>query len=284
MPRNKSLFFICILLLSFSCFSCKRKIKEITIIPDALKNHLQRAHLFGNIKNIETNTYYYSDKDSTFIFLNKSIQYYSSDCYLTQVSLFNKNNDTVSKKTVFYLPNAQENYWIEFNYMDYSIIKDTFIYDKYGFKSEEQMWLNDTLLYKIQYKTDAIGSIIEMKRLLPEYALTNKIYYNEHGLAARIDEYDPQNNLYKFITLEYDNYGDEVNRRAYKNTNDIIEYTYTQYDAQGALKKIIFEDRLHNMREDRLYTRHDATKNWLEEIVLQGNDTLRKRVREIRYY
>ena len=284
MQKNKPLFFLFIILFSLCCFSCKRKIKEITIIPDALKNHLQRAHLFGNVFSIETNTYFYSDEDSTYIFYTKSIQHYSSDGYLTQVIFFNQNNDTVSKKTIYYLPNAQENYWKEFNYKDYSLTTDTFIYDRNGFKSEEQIWLNDTLLYKIQYKTDAIGSIIEMKRLLPEYQLTNKIYYNEHGLAARIEEYDPQNKLYKFITIEYDNYGDEVNRRAYKNANEIIEYTYTQYNNEGILQKIIFEDRLHNLREDKIYTQHDKMKNWLEEITMQGKDTVRKRVRGIKYY
>ena len=288
MPRNKFLFLFFLILFSLTVvsilYSCKRKKTEIEIIPDALKNHLQRARLFGNIHTLETDTYYYTDKDSLYIFLNKTIQLYSSDGYLTHVIVLDRNLDTISKKIVHYLPSAQENYWEEFNYKDHSLSKDTFLYDKAGFKKEEQVWLNDSLLYKIQYKTDGIGSIIEMKRLLPNYQLTNKIYYNEHGLVERIEEYDPHNKLYKFFTLEYDNYGDEVNRRAYKNANDIIEYTYTQYSSEGLLQKVIFEDRLHNMREDRIYTQHDAKGNWLKEIVLQGEDTLRKRERRIGYY
>jgi hypothetical protein len=123
-----------------------------------------------------------------------------------------------------------------------------------------------------------------MKRFLPEYHLTNKIYYNDHGLMERMEEYDPQNTLYKYITIEYDNYGDEVNRRAYKSSNEMIEYTYSQYDNEGLLQKVIFEDRLHNMREDRIYAQHDKTKNWLQEITMQGADTVRKRVRSIEYY
>ena len=110
------------------------------------------------------------------------------------------------------------------------------------------------------------------------------MYYNEHGLVERIEEYDPSGKMYKFFTIEYDNYGDEVNRRAYKNANDIIEYTYTQYDNEGLLQKVIFEDRLHHMREDRIYARHDAKGNWVEEIVLQGEDTVRKRIKRIGYY
>jgi hypothetical protein len=285
MLKNNATFLILILLIivSFS-FSCKRKTIEIVITPEALKNHLQRARYFGNVKKVETDTYYYSNRDSNYFLSNKNIQLYSSDGYLTQVILLDKNNDTVSKRILYYLPNANENYWLEYNYRDFNVTKDTFVYDKNGFKSEEHFWLNDSLLYKIHYKTDAIGGIIEMKRLLPEYMLTNKVYYNDYGLLERIEEYDPDNKLYKFVTIEYDNYGDEVNRRAYKNNNEIIEYTYTQYNNDGLIQKIIFEDRLHNMREDRIYTQHDKTKNWLEEITMQGKDTVRKRIREIRYY
>jgi hypothetical protein len=287
MQRNKyPLLFLILLLFAIISisYSCKRKTTEIVIVPDALKNHLQHARLLGNIQSIETDTYYYSDKDSFYIFLNKAMLFYSSDGYLIQAIVLDKNNDTISKQTVHYLPNAKENYWEEYNYIEHSLIKDTFLYNNYGFINERRVLLNDSLLHKTQFKTDGIGSIIEKKRLLPNYHLTNVMYYNEHGLVERIEEYDPHNKMYKFFTIEYDNYGDEVNRRAYRSTNQMIEYTYTQYNDKGMLQKVIFEDRLHNMREDRMYIRHDATGNWLEEIVLQGSDTLRKRVRSIEYY
>jgi len=286
MQKNKYrlLSFIILFLLIFFLIFCKRKATEIVIVPDALKNHLQRTRLFGNVHHIETDAYYYSETDSNFFFLNKIIQYYNSDGFLTQAIVFDNNNDTISKKTVYYLPNAREDFWEEFNYKEFNLTKDTVLYDKNGFINERHISLNDSLLYKIQFKTDGIGSIIEMKRLLSDYHLTNKIYYNAYGLVERIEEYDPNNKLYKFFIIEYDNYGDEINRRAFKNSEQIIEYTYTQYNNNGVLQKVIFEDRLHNLREDRIYTQHDAMKNWLEEIVLQGDDTLRKRMRTIEYY
>jgi len=286
MQRNKYLLLLILFLLIIASIShsCKRKTTEIVIIPDALKNHLQHARLLGNIHTIETDTYYYSDKDSLYIFLNKAILLYSSDGYLIQAIVLDKNSDTISKQIVHYLPNAKEDYWEEYNYSAHVLTKDTFLYNKYGFVDERQVFANDSLLHKTQFKTDAIGSIIEKKRLLPNYHLTNIMYYNEHGLVAHVEEYDPDNKLYKFFTIEYDNYGDEVNRRAYKSNNQMIEYTYTQYNDRGMLQKVIFEDRLHNMREDRIYTQHDTTGNWLKEIVLQGSDTLRKRERKILYY
>jgi len=285
MQRDKYLFlFISVLIIFLFSLSCKRKTTEIIIIPDALKNHLQSARFFGNVKNVETYTYYYSTQDSLYIFYGKTIQSYNSVGYLTQVVELDKNNDTVSKRACYFLPNGNENYWVEYNYKNISTTKDTLIYDKNGFKSEEYFLFNDSLLYKIQYKTDAIGSIIEMKRWFPDYHLTNKIYYNIHGLAARMEEYDPQNNLFKFVTIEYDKFGDELNRRAYNKRNTMIEYTYSQYNNERLLLKIIYEDRLHNQREDRIYTYHDNYGNWLEEIMLQGKDTVRKRARGIDYY
>jgi len=284
MTRNKPLFLLLLFSLIILSISCKKKKNEIEIIPDALKNHLQRARLLGNIQHIETETYYYSETDSSFFLLNKTIQKYSYDGFLMEAIVFDKNNDTISKKTVYYLPTAKENFWEELNYKDFTLTKDTFLYDRYGFIAERRVLLNDSLLYKIQFKTDGIGGIIEMKRLLPDYHLTNLMYYNEQGLVARIEEYDPNNKLYKFFTIEYDNYGDEVNRRAFKSNNQLIEYTYTQYSNEGLLQKMIFEDRIHNMREDKIYSQHDTKRNWLEEIVLLGNDSVRKRVRNIEYY
>ena len=281
MPRNKSLFLLLFLIFFLIIFSCKRKPAEIVIIPDALKNHLQNARIFGNVNCIETDTYFYSEKDSNYVFLNRSIQFYNSDGYLMQAFELNKNLDTISKKIIYYLTNTQENFWEEFNYKENSFTKDTFIYNNYGFKSEERFMLNDSLLYRIEYKTDGIGGVIEMKRVLPEYQLINKIYYNENGLVARIEEYDPHNKLYKYFTIEYDNYGNEVNRRAFKSSGEIIEFTYSQYNNDGWLQKVIFEDRLYNLREEKIYTQHDDFGNWLEEIVIQKKDTVGKRVRRI---
>ena len=104
MQRNKHSFLLfLILFLLITSISCKRKAPEIVIVPDALKNHLQNARLFGNVHTIETDSYYYVNEDSLYIFLNKTIQLYSSDGYLTQFIVLDRNNDTVSIKTVHYL-------------------------------------------------------------------------------------------------------------------------------------------------------------------------------------
>jgi len=282
MQRDKSLFFLLFLFLFLISFSCKRKPAEIIITPDALKNHLQNAKIFGNVNYIETDTYIYTEKDFIYFFVSRNIQFYNENGYLTQAIELDKNRDTVSKQTVYYLLNTKENYWEKYDYKKNSLTKDTFIYDRNGYKAEERFLLNDSLLYRIEYKTDGIGGIIEMKRFLPEYQLINKIYYNENGWVVRIEEYDPDNKLFKYFTIEYDpTKGNEVNRRVFTNTNRNIEFTYSQYNNDGLLQKVIFEDLIHNTREDRIYSQHDVHGNWLQEIVLQGNDTVGKRVRRL---
>jgi len=281
MQRDKSLFFLLFLFLFLISFSCKRKPAEIIITPDALKNHLQNAKIFGNVNYIETDTYIYTEKDFIYFFVSRNIQFYNENGYLTQAIELDKNRDTVSKQTVYYLLNTKENYWEKYDYKKNSLTKDTFIYDRNGYKAEERFLLNDSLLYRIEYKTDGIGGIIEMKRFLPEYQLINKIYYNENGWVVRIEEYDPDNKLFKYFTIEYDSKGNEVNRRVFTNTNRNIEFTYSQYNNDGLLQKVIFEDLIHNTREDRIYSQHDVHGNWLQEIVLQGNDTVGKRVRRL---
>jgi len=284
MPINKPLFIFFLVPLFVFSFSCKRKQTEITITPDALKNHLQRASIFGNVNSIETDNYYYSRNDSSFVFVYNSVQYYNSDGYLTEVLVLDKNSDTISLLLINHLPNAKENYRSEFNYKDNQTLVDTILYDKNGFKCEERHLVNDSLHYRIEYKTDGIGSIIEMKRFYPDYHLTNKIYYNNFGLVERIDEFDPQKKLFKYFIIEYDDSGNEVNRRAFKSNNEMIEFTYSQYAPNGLLLKTIYEDRINNSREDKIYANHDKKGNWLEEIMMQGKDTMRKKVRKIDYF
>ena len=54
---------ILIITLLFACMmiACKNKKHEIVIIPDYAKNHLQKNHLSGNVKEIRTVSYYQYD-------------------------------------------------------------------------------------------------------------------------------------------------------------------------------------------------------------------------------
>lgn len=263
--------------------SCKKKAEEIVIVPDAQKNHLQRNRLLGNVKTQQIETYILTE-DSIKKILNSKLFHYSSDGFLTQYLILNEDNDTISERNISYNPNSTENYWIEKEKETGTFRKCQYKYDINGYLAGEQYYANDSLLYTVDYKTDGIGGIVEMKRNFPDYSIRNHYQYNSQGLVVRVDEYDPAGNLYKYITYEYDNYGDEVNRRAFKGKNQLIEYTYSQYDDDGKILKVIYEDCLHSIREIRTYSEHDANGNWGLEIYSRNNKNIYFRKQTITYY
>ena len=263
--------------------SCKKKAEEIVIVPDAQKNHLQRNRLLGNVKTQQIETYILTE-DSIKKILNSKLFHYSSDGFLTQYLILNEDNDTISERNISYNPNSTENYWIEKEKEAETFRKCQYKYDINGYLAGEQYFANDSLLYTVDYKTDGIGGIVEMKRNFPDYSIRNHYQYNSQGLVVRVDEYDPAGNLYKYITYEYDNYGDEVNRRAFKGKNQLIEYTYSQYDDDGKILKVIYEDCLHSIREIRTYSEHDANGNWGLENYSRNNKNIYFRKQTITYY
>lgn len=268
---------------SFLLCACKEKTEKIVIIPDAQKNHWQRNRLLGNVKTQEINTFLLH-ADSTETLLNTKLFLYSSDGFLTHYFILNEQRDTLSKRTIHYLPNSKENFWIEVDLADSSMRKCEYLYDINGYLTTEKYFTNDSLLYTVEYKTDGIGGITEMKRHFADYSIRNLYQYNSQGLTTRVEEYDPSGKLYKYITYEYDNFGDEVNRRAFKGKNQLIEYTYTQYNDYGEIQKVIYEDCLHSIREIRTYTEHDKTGNWITETYSRNEKNIYFRKQTLTYY
>lgn len=285
--KNKNLFFFLLTILALIAFSgCKKKSKEIVIVPDAQKNHLQRSRLKGDIQFITTTAYNTSNKDSLTQNNISSIiiQHYSSDGYLIKLITLDKNLDTVNVRNIHYNDTGKELNWVENDYFNKKTLTCKYLYDINGYLSKEEYYSQDTNKYSILYKTDGIGGVIEMIRNYPEYSIRNTFSYNEKGLISKINEYDPNQKLFKYITIEYDNYGDEVNRKVYRSENNIIEYTYTQYDQYGKLLRVIFENRIHALKDIKTYYEHDPKGNWRFEVFTTNKDTLYFRKREITYY
>jgi hypothetical protein len=254
------------------------------IIPDHAKNHLQKNHLFGNIKEICTTSYYQYDSTATLKTLSSVRQYYSPDGFLLKAVTYNDNEEIVSTQKIFYHKNAKEDYWIISDANGKTTDSCQYKYDMNGFITEEKRWNADSLLLTISYKTDGAGNIIESKRNNNAFTLTHIIAYNVHGLASKIEEFEPSGKLFKYITLEYDNYGDEVNRRVFKSGDNMLEYTYTQYNEKGSLIKVIYENNMHHFRETYTYADHDTHGNWLTEKRENIDHSIYTRKRKIIYY
>jgi hypothetical protein len=287
---NPFLYFwsVFLLLLFITLFSgCKdRKKNEIVIIPDAQKTHLQSAHLFGKIKIIKTLSFNTRSKDSLDYkhLVSIVLQHFSSDGYLLNLVVLNRDNDTVRTRTIKYNDEGKELEWSEF---DRPVSTKSFCkykYDINGMISTEEYYIQDTLFYSIQYKTDGIGNIIELNKKKNDILIKNLLAYNASGLLVKNSEYDPNSKLFKYIVYEYDNYGDEVNKKVYNNFNQMVEFTYTQYDQKGRVLKIVYENLDHGLKDTQIYTKHDQNKNWNFELQISNNDTLFFRKRDITYY
>jgi hypothetical protein len=274
------------IMVSTTFSGCKKKVKEIIIVPDAQKTHLQRSRLKGEVKTITTTTYYSHSKDSLTDDKISSIviHHYSSDGLLLKMITLDKKMDTVSVREVFYHSNGKEDKWVEYENLFKRTLKCQYNYDMNGFISGEDYFSQDTLKYSVLYKTDGLGGATEMIRKYPDYSIKNTFIYNEKGLIIKINEFDPEQKLFKFIIIEYDNYGDEVNRKVYRGDNNMIEYTFTQYDTYGKLIKVLFENRIHGLKDIKTYFDHDHKGNWNFEIFTSNSDTIYFRKREINYY
>ena len=273
---------------------CKRKPAEIVIIPDVQKNHLQRNHIFGQVKELCTYTLLPENSvaqndtmalDSLrFDTVSVMVQHYSPDGYLLDYCKMTPQGDTLAVRIFAYHADARADYWKEFYPGEPDTVVCHYEYDMNDFLSAEKIFVRDSVLSTTSYKTDGEGNVIEMVRHYDGYSVRNTSKYNAQGLLSRIDEFEPSGKLFKYVTIEYDNYGDEVNRRAFKGENDLIEYTYTQYQDNGALLKVLFEDRLHNDKEQYVYEGHDQQKNWTSETRYKNKKLQYKRIRTYIYY
>ncbi|MBP5709413.1 MAG: hypothetical protein J6W84_00325 [Bacteroidales bacterium] len=276
------------LLCATALFGCGRKQKEIVIIPDIEKNHLQRSHIFGQVKAIESESVaLVPDSAGGFVAgdtLSRIVQHFSPDGYLTNIIKLGNDGDTVSKEIITYSSEAKELAHETYDGENILKRKTTFDYNRYGFKSKESCYLLDSLLYFIDYKTDDKGNVIEMTHNRGGVAMRSRIAYNKAGLVARIEEFEPSGKLFKYATVEYDNYGDEVNRRVFKTGDELIEYTYTEYTQEGRVVKIIYEDRLHSLREVSVFSDYDEHGNWTKEEKSVNNRPIYCRNRNITYY
>ena len=285
MKRTALLFLITSLL----TIACNRGKDTIVIIPDIEKNHLQQNHLFGNIKEITTSKYItFVEHDSlTEVLVSSQWQHYSSDGYLKSVLTFDKKGDTILKEEIKYNQLAQTAQVISHEKRnkktgDHSF--SAFKYDNFGHKTEEKYYNNDSLYLTILYKTDNKGNVVELTQQYDSLSLKNQFFYNSNGLVEQTKELDPFGKLFKYTTFEYDNYGDEVNRRIYNSKNKQIEYTYTVYNQQGHLLRVIHEDLVHNLRSTVTYSLHDKQGNWTLAEYKKGEDLIYIKKRQFIYY
>ena len=290
---------ITILILTLvACLSgCRKKPAPIVITPDIEKNHLQRNHIFGNVKYLETETFYVQ-ADSISLAdtmrlkelmaeLTADIsaqQYYTSDGFLLQFLKFNHLKDTVLRRNYAYDDEAKVQHWEEYDSTGTMITHGNYLYDRNGFLVGEQIFQGDSMVMSFSHTTDGIGNAIRTVQTFGGYKTSLENKYNEQGLVTEIIEHEPNGNVFKTAKIEYDNYGDEVNRCVYKSGDQMIEYTYTEYAQDGRVRKVIYEDKLHHVKEFHYFFDYDTHKNWQTEVCAVDGQIVYVKQRQFTYY
>lgn len=295
MMRCRSFLLVIALLMILT--GCKKKPDPIVIIPDSQKNHLQRNHVFGIVRNIETKTYYVDQDSLTLADTNRiaaliskrkpdfsTWQRYSADGFLMHFTKFNQSKDTLLRQVYYYDWKALLRRWEEFDSTGTVVTHGKYIYDRNNFISGEQVFQGDSVVMAFTYTTDGIGNIIRTSQAYGDYTTFTETKYNANGQVEKIIEHEPNGKVFKTVKIEYDNYGDEVNRCVYKAGDQMLEYTYNTYSQEGKQLKTIYEDKIHHVKETSLYSNYDEQNNWLMEVKVRNNRILSIRTRRIIYY
>ncbi len=275
--------FVCTLMAS-----CGKHKPTITIVPDYAKNHLEREHIYGKVKTITDKMYYVFNKSVDSLTEDRlcavTVYHYGSDGWLNEVLKLSANGDTMSQRKIYYDDHAKmirdELYDSTGVRIEYSLYEN----DKNGFRVKEEKYSRDSLVRTLLYQNDAFGNLVSMTMQTELFKMTRKYSNNEVGLAVRVDEFDPDGKLFKYVTMEYDNYGDIVNRNVYRDDGQLCEYTHTQYADNGCLLKTVYEDKLARMSEVREYSNHDEQKNWTKNVRKVDSKPLFVIDRKIIYY
>ena len=289
-------YILLIITMTFAC-GCHKQPEPIVIKPDIEKSHLERNHIFGIVKEIESQSYLLKDDSLTLADTSRlaevlasrvpdltSRQQYTSDGFLSRYVKCNATTgDTIIRKYT-YNKKAQIVEWRERSSRDTLRTTGKYLYDRNGFITGEQVFQGDSVVMAFAHTTDGIGNIIRTAQSCGDYTTRTETKYNENGLVAKITEFEPNGKVFKTVTIEYDNYGDEVNRCAYKSGNQMIEYTYHLYSQEGRQLKTIYEDKLHKVKEYTYYFDFDNQNNWQIEVKAIDNKIYSIRKRNFIYY
>lgn len=284
MKIKNSVILLCICLLFVGCH---RHRATITIVPDFAKTHLQREHIYGNARTITDSMFYSpkgSDTASTDALVSVTQYRYSADGWLNQVVKMSADGDTMSNRVMHYDSNAKLVRDELFDSTGCCIEHTLYENDERGYRVKEERYSGEKLVQTILYQNDAFGNLVGMTVKTDAYTMTRKYSNNEFGLAVRVDEFDPDGKLFKYVTMEYDNYGDIVNRNVHRDDGQLREFTHTQYADNGALLKTVYENKLSKGNEVREFSGHDSQRNWTRSLRKTGGRIVFIINRNIEYY
>ena len=168
---SQRITFLAILLTALVLGGCKKSPAPIVITPDVNKNHLQRNHIYGKVKEIESRTFYFHEDSLTIQDSARALELtqrpcdryflhnYNPDGFLSSFVNVGMNGDTLIYRCYFYNDRGQISEWTEKGGPSDPITKGVYGYDRNHFLESEKVFHGDTLVLSFAYKTAAHKTI-----------------------------------------------------------------------------------------------------------------------------
>ena len=198
-------FFILLAILAIVAGGCKKKPAPIVITPDIEKNHLQRNHIFGRVKYLDTETFHlqadsisisdtanikklkaYCSENATPAAYSHALQHYTADGFLLDFIKFGQMSDTALLRYYVYDDEARIVSWSEYDGSHALVTRGEYQYDRNRFLSGETVYQGDSLVMSFSHTTDGIGNIIHTVQSFGGLKTTMDYKFNEQGLVKEI--------------------------------------------------------------------------------------------------
>lgn len=285
--KLRYLFFLCVCAaVLVGCHT--REVRETaTVVPMTMRPTAQTDNILGKVKcTVEKKYMNLGYLDSTVLYAIH-YQYFTKDGWLTDDVILNDVEDTVFHTHVTY--SADGKMVRSDTYDSTGTLSEHVVYevDAHGYRTKESVYQGDSLVREMLYQNDAYGNVLKTTvRTAYDIVMTYSYDASQPGLPVRIDEVGPDGTTFMYITIDYNQRGDVVNRRAFSGGGQEAENSHTQYGDKGELLKQTHQVTLKNLQKQDVSTfeNHDKFGNWQKQVTKRQGVPYFEIERTIQYY
>lgn len=190
---------ISLLLITFSCISCKREFSKYKPFGD---NDLTSERLNGNVKEVKryrNGQLTDIDKYNKYGFITEKIDY--DDGKISEYKKYKYNE--YGNLSEIECKDVDRFFLIRYMYDDYNNIVEEIETTKEIYNNQKNYKIGDKLLWTYKYTYDKLGGIIK-SQLISRLGICKGVnYYNNDGKITRTESYNDEGDLYSIWEYEY---------------------------------------------------------------------------------
>lgn len=265
----------------------KEVTQTTTVVPLSLRTTAQTDNLLGQVKStVEKKYMAIGYLDSTVLYAIH-YKFYSKEGWLVDDVILNADSDTVFHTHVSYDDKGRMKRSDMYDSTGMLREHTEYEVDAHGYRTKETYYVGDSIARVMTFKNDAYGNVLQTV-VKTAYEITMNYSYDAAmpGLPVRIDELGPDGNMFMYITMDYNDRGDLVNRRAFSSNGAEAESSHAQYGDRGEILKESHQISLKNLGKFDMstYENHDTHGNWLKQVTTRQNVPYFTIERTIQYY